>query len=88
MTKQKPFLYIHCADSQEFLDEQQRYPDYQCIRIMDSITLRGRTPGKIKITERAHEKWNHQEILESIALHEELWDVKQQNDTELDYGID
>lgn len=88
MTKSKPFMYVHCATHREFLEVEKSHPDYQCIRIMDSFTLRGRTPGVIKITERAHEKWNHQEILESIVLHEEKWNLKQQNETDLDYGID
>jgi hypothetical protein len=66
-------IYVHCGTYDEFKDFERENSDYECIYITDGITLRGRYPGKVIRVGTYYNKWNDQEIEESIAIHEDLW---------------
>lgn len=91
------YVYIHSGTVQQFNDYQKQNPHYNCVLILDSNTLRARTPGVIIRIGTHYDKWNAQEIEESIATHEQLWQHQLANNTVavddddqkiLDYGIE
>ena len=93
----KKILYIHCGSLTEFQQYQKQHIEYECIYILDGVTLRGRYPEEIICVGTHKEKWNDQEIMESIDLHEDMWkqSVEVQkvqgempDENILDYGIE
>lgn len=91
-------IYVHCGRFSEFQDFQKRHPEYVCIMIHDGNTLRGRTPGEIRLEGTYYEKWNDHEIQESIDYYRERWEkelIKQElnssddkSDQDMDsYGV-
>jgi hypothetical protein len=91
----KSYLYVHAGTLQQFQEyERQQVDGVECIQILDGETLRGRTQGLVVRIGTHYEKWNAQEIEESIAIHEDLWSKSSssspQDDEQgnLDYGIE
>lgn len=89
------YVYIHCLTHHEFNEYIKSLPPtHKGVRILDGNTLRGRVSGLVVRYGRHYEKWNAQEIEESIAIHEELWqkestsNLSEQDKKILDYGID
>jgi len=91
----KPHVYVHAGTYKQFTDYQQQNVDYQCNLLHDGTSIRGRTPGQIVRIGTFRDKWNDQEIEESIAIYEEEWNrqsnpsTQQEGDdnTIMDYGV-
>lgn len=95
MDDNKPYIYVHCFDSNEFHEYQTANPAYNCVYLIDGNSIRGRVEGKVVRLDRSQFKWNDQEIEESIAIQEAVWNKespnhsKSESETEEDfsYGV-
>ncbi len=72
--QQSEFLYVLCNRMHEFREVQRMYSYMNCIYLHDGNSIRGRCRGDILRYGTYAEKWNYQEIEESIDIAERVWE--------------
>lgn len=68
-------VYVHAGTAVQFHRYQRENSGFDCHMIVDGYTLRGRALGKIVRVGTYIEKWNHQDIEESILRAEAEWNA-------------
>lgn len=66
-------LYIYTDSFTQFNEYKRNNQLIECHLITDQFFLRAKTPGRILVVDPVGSKWDHQAILESIEVHQRLW---------------
>lgn len=91
MSEPKTIVYVFCFDNNDYFQYQKQNPQHECIMLVDGTVLRGRSKAPIVKIGRYDERWNAQDIMESINRAIYIWDGDQgeieQNEQDIEYGV-
>jgi hypothetical protein len=82
------YVYVVCENSMEFLEYVKKNDGAEFIHVVDGTTLRERVAGEIVKIGNYQNRWNYQDIAESIERAYQVWGDPEIEDNikGIDYG--